>query len=126
MKFLNLYFDTYLFILVYILFSLLICLVLLGLSVFLRYLSVSKPEGELASAYECGFLPFDRARNKFEVKFFVVAILFVLFDLEVMFILPWAVVLHLLTLPSFLVMIVFIVILFVTFMYEVSENAMDF
>ena len=126
MQFLSLYFDNYIYILFYLGFSVLICAVLLALSVLLRYLSLTKPENELSSAYECGFLPFDRARSKFEVKFFVVAILFVLFDLEVMFILPWSVVLHLLTLPSFLVMVVFIVVLFVTFMYEVSENAMDF
>jgi NADH:ubiquinone oxidoreductase subunit 3 (subunit A) len=126
MVFLLTYFDNYIFILFYIVFSAIICFVLLTLSVLLRYLSAVKPEGELSSAYECGFLPFDRARNKFEVKFFVVAILFVLFDLEVMFILPWAVVLHLLTLPSFIIMVIFIVILFVTFMYEVASNAMDF
>lgn len=126
LNFIILYFDTYFFILFYVFFSVLICLILIVLSLCLRFVGIVKPDLELLSIYECGFLPFDRSRLKFEVKFFVVAILFVLFDLEVMFILPWATSLNFFDLFSFLFMIFFIFVLFLTFIYELSENALEF
>src|SRR5437879_1625500 len=96
------YFFNYYLILYYIIFSLFISLILVVVSVLLRYLSATKPDFELTAAYECGFLPFDRVRNKFEVKFFMIALLFVISDLEVIFILPWSLCLSFFSLVQFM------------------------
>jgi NADH:ubiquinone oxidoreductase subunit 3 (subunit A) len=119
------YHTNYTFIFIYIVFSVIISLILSFLSVFLRY-SPTSTDLELSSAYECGFLPFDRARNKFEVKFFMVAILFVLFDLEVVFILPWSISLNFLNLFPYILMILFLGILGLSFFYELWSGALNF
>lgn len=126
MSFLVLYFDNYIFVFFYLCFSIFICFILFIVSVLMRYINGVKPDTELFSIYECGFLPFDRARLQFEVKFFVVAILFVLFDLEVIFILPWGLSLNCFSFFPFLYMVFFISILFLSFIYELSQNALEF
>jgi len=120
------YFFSYYLILFYVVFSLFISLVLVLLSVLLRFLSLSRPDSELAAAYECGFLPFDRARNKFEVNFFMVGLLFVLFDLEVVFILPWGVAVSTFGGFQVCVLFVFLFVLVLCFAYELWQNALDF
>lgn len=80
---------------------------------------------EKVSAYECGFNPFGDARSKFDVKFYLVAILFIIFDLEVSFLFPWAMALNKLTLFGFWTMIVFLGILTIGFVYEWKKGALD-
>lgn len=81
----NLYSNQYLIIFICIIFSLLMGLIIFGLSYFI---AVQNPDSEKISAYECGFEPFQDARNKFEVRFYIVAILFIIFDIEVIYLFP--------------------------------------
>ena len=80
---------------------------------------------EKLSAYECGFDPFDDARGRFDIRFYLVAILFIIFDLEVSYLFPWAMVLKQLNLFGFWTMIVFLLILTVGFVYEWQKGALD-
>jgi len=120
------YFFNYVLIVIYIIFSLMISFILVLLSVFFRYLSLNRPDIELASAYECGFLPFDKARLKFDVKFFMVGILFVLFDLEVVFILPWSMYLSYFNLYQFFLMFIFLLFLVISFIYGNMARSFEF
>jgi NADH-quinone oxidoreductase subunit A len=80
---------------------------------------------EKNSAYECGFNPFQEARNKFDVRFYLVGILFIIFDLEVVFLFPWAIVLNSIGLLGFWSMIIFLIILLLGFIYEWKKNALE-
>lgn len=84
-----------------------------------------KPYAEKNSAYECGFEPFDDARRRFDVRFYLVAILFIIFDLEVAFLFPWAVSLGRIGLFGFFSMIVFLGVLTIGFIYEWRKGALD-
>ncbi len=84
-----------------------------------------KPYAEKLSAYECGFEPFDDARRRFDVRFYLVAILFIIFDLEVAFLFPWAVGLKGIGLFGFLSMMGFLGVLTVGFIYEWRKGALD-
>ncbi len=84
-----------------------------------------KPYAEKLSAYECGFEPFDDARRKFDVRFYLVAILFIIFDLEVAFLFPWAVSLGDVGIFGFLSMVGFLAVLTVGFIYEWCKGALD-
>ena len=84
-----------------------------------------KPDSEKLSAYECGFEAFDDARSQFDVRFYLVAILFIIFDLEVAFLFPWAVALGDIGLFGFWSMLVFLVILTIGFVYEWKRGALD-
>ena len=84
-----------------------------------------KPYPEKVSAYECGFEPFDDARRRFDVRFYLVAILFIIFDLEVAFLFPWAVSLKDIGWFGFLSMIGFLAVLTVGFVYEWCKGALD-
>jgi len=84
-----------------------------------------KPYAEKLSAYECGFEPFDDARRRFDVRFYLVAILFIIFDLEVAFLFPWAVTLSDTGLFGFLSMVGFLAVLTVGFIYEWRKGALD-
>ena len=88
-------------------------------------LAVRNPDPEKVSAYECGFNAFDDARMKFDVRFYLVAILFIIFDLEIAFLFPWAVVLPDIGLFGFLAMMVFLFILVVGFIYEWKKGALE-
>ena len=77
------------------------------------------------SAYECGFDPFDDARSTFDVRFYLVAILFIIFDLEVSFLFPWCVVISNLPLFAFWSMFVFLFILTIGFVYEWKKGALE-
>jgi NADH-quinone oxidoreductase subunit A len=85
----------------------------------------AKPDSEKLSAYECGFEPFEDARRKFDVRFYLVAILFIIFDLEVAFLFPWAVSLGDIGLFGFWSMMVFLGVLTVGFIYEWNKGALD-
>ncbi|MCI0752788.1 NADH-quinone oxidoreductase subunit A [Teichococcus vastitatis] len=84
-----------------------------------------KPYAEKVSAYECGFEPFDDTRRKFDVRFYLVAILFIIFDLEVAFLFPWAVALGDIGWLGFLSMMGFLAVLTVGFLYEWRKGALD-
>ena len=84
-----------------------------------------KPYAEKLSTYECGFAPFDDTRRRFDVRFYLVAILFIIFDLEVAFLFPWAVSLSETGLFGFLSMVGFLGVLTVGFIYEWCKGALD-
>ena len=87
--------------------------------------SPKKPDPEKLSAYECGFEAFDDSRMEFDVRFYLVAILFIIFDLEIAFLFPWAVSLGNIGLMGFLSMMIFLFILTVGFIYEWKKGALD-
>ena len=97
-------------------------LALIGLS-FLR--GPSKPDREKLSSYECGFEPFSPARKKFDVRFYLVAILLIIFDLEIAFLFPWAMSLKSIGLFGFVSMMIFLGILTVGFIYEWKKGALE-
>lgn len=84
-----------------------------------------KPDAEKLSAYECGFESYGDARSKFDVRFYLVAILFIIFDLEVAFLFPWAIVLDDVGLFGFWSMMVFLGVLTVGFIYEWKKGALE-
>ena len=84
-----------------------------------------QPDSEKLSAYECGFAAFDDARMKFDVRFYLVAILFIIFDLEVAFLFPWAVVFKEIGWFGFWSVMVFIAVLTVGFIYEWRKGALE-
>ena len=90
-----------------------------------RLLGVHRPDSEKLSPYECGFEAFEDARMKFDVRYYLVAILFILFDLEIAFLFPWAIVLRELGMFGLLSMLVFLAILVVGFIYEWKKGALE-
>jgi NADH-quinone oxidoreductase subunit A len=88
-------------------------------------LSPHRPDPEKLSAYECGFEAFEDARMKFDVRYYLVAILFILFDLEIAFLFPWAIVLEEIGAFGFWSMVVFLSILIVGFAYEWMRGALE-
>ena len=88
-------------------------------------LSPKKPDPEKLSAYECGFDAFDDSRMEFDVRFYLVAILFIIFDLEIAFLFPWAISLGSLGLLGFWSMMVFLGILTIGFIYEWKKGALE-
>jgi len=84
-----------------------------------------RPDQEKDSPYECGFEAFESARMKFDVRYYLVAILFILFDLEIAFLFPWAVVLEELGVFGFWAMVLFLAILVVGFLYEWKKGALE-
>ncbi|PPR41539.1 MAG: NAD(P)H-quinone oxidoreductase subunit 3 [Alphaproteobacteria bacterium MarineAlpha5_Bin12] len=85
----------------------------------------NKPDSEKLSPYECGFEAFDDARGRFDVRFYLVAILFIIFDLEVAFLFPWAITLNSIGLFGFWSMMFFLFILTVGFIYEWKKGALE-
>jgi NADH-quinone oxidoreductase subunit A len=84
-----------------------------------------KPDSEKVSPYECGFEAFDDARAKFDVRFYLVAILFIIFDLEIAFLFPWAVALGDIGMFGFWSMMIFLAVLTVGFIYEWKKGALE-
>jgi NADH-quinone oxidoreductase subunit A len=83
------------------------------------------PDEEKLSAYECGFDVFEDARHRFDVRFYLVAILFIIFDLEIAFLFPWAITLGAIGVVGFVSMMIFLVILTVGFIYEWKKGALE-
>ena len=88
-------------------------------------LGPQKPDAAKNSPYECGFEAFEDARMKFDVRYYLVAILFILFDLEIAFLFPWAVSLKEIGFTGFVAMMIFLAILVVGFAYEWKKGALD-
>lgn len=118
----NLMIQQYVPILLFILIGLLIGIapIVLGSLLGPKHPSVAKQ-----SPYECGFAPFSDARQPFEVKYYLIAIFFIIFDLEIAFLFPWAVVLRKLPVAGFIAMAIFLGILVVGFIYEWRKGALE-
>ncbi|MDC3060458.1 NADH-quinone oxidoreductase subunit A [Candidatus Pelagibacter sp.] len=105
---------------------LLVALVLSVAFVVVNYLASPKnPDPEKLSAYECGFEPFNDSRMEFDVRFYLVAILFIIFDLEIAFLFPWAISLGKIGILGFTSMMIFLFILTIGFIYEWKKGALD-
>lgn len=114
--------QEYLYLLVYLVFSLILSFIL----VFMSMLLVSrKTDIEKISAYECGFHPFEDTRSKFDVRFYLVAILFIIFDLEITFLFPWSLCLFSSGILGFGAVMFFLYILLVGFLYEWNKGALE-
>ena len=87
--------------------------------------SPNNPDPEKLSAYECGFEPFNDSRMEFDVRFYLVAILFIIFDLEIAFLFPWAISLGKIGIFGFVSMMIFLFILTIGFIYEWKKGALD-
>ena len=112
----------YSYILIFVIISFLISLLIFFASYFLAFQNY---DFEKLSAYECGFQPFEDARNKFDIKFYLVAILFIIFDLEVSFLFPWSIYLNQIGFYGFWFMIFFLFILTIGFVYEWMKGALN-
>lgn len=118
----SLFKTEYFSILIYLFIAILLSLVIV---VFSYLLVLQNPETEKLSTYECGFEPYEDARNKYDVRFYLVAILFIVFDIETMFLLPWVVSISQLNLLGFWSMIDFIIELGIGFVYIWYVGALE-
>ena len=114
--------DQYLPVLLFILVGLAVGVVPLALA---YVLGPNRPDDAKNSPYECGFEAFEDARMKFDVRYYLVAILFILFDLEIAFLLPWAVALQDVGVAGFVAVLIFLAVLVVGFAYEWKKGALD-
>ena len=114
--------TEYLPVLLFLLVSIIFSLGALSLSFLV---SPKKPNNEKLSPYECGFEPFDDARTKFDIRFYLVALLFIIFDLEVAFLFPWAISLKNIGLFGYTSMMIFLIILTIGFIYEWKKGALE-
>ncbi len=112
----------YFYLLVYILLSLFLSIIIFLLS---YILAIQTYDSEKLSAYECGFQPFEDARNKFDIKFYLVAILFIIFDLEVSYLFPWSIYLKNIGYLGFWWMFSFLILLTIGFFYEWMKGALN-
>jgi NADH:ubiquinone oxidoreductase subunit 3 (subunit A) len=121
------YFIEYLHILYYFLFIIFFVFLLSFVSFLFDFLFFVKGivEFEKVSSYECGFQPFSDARSNFDIRFYLVAILFIIFDLEIVFLLPWSIVFQDLGSLGFWSVITFLVLLTIGFLYEWVKGALD-
>ncbi len=119
---LHLNYLNYFTILLAVVLALLISGIVLGLSFLL---AIQAPDSEKTSAYECGFEPFEDARNRFDVRFYIVAILFLIFDLEVALLLPWGVSLGVSGFVGYNIAMSFLLLLSIGFIYEVVKGALN-
>ena len=114
--------NDYLNILLLILLSVSLSTIISGLS---YIISIKNPDSEKVSVYECGFDPFESSRIPFNVRFFLVGILFLIFDLEISFLFPWSVVSNQINLLGFWIMILFLIILTLGLIYEWILGGLD-
>ena len=116
------FFHAYAPILIVFFLSVVLSLVIFGASYLLAF---QRPDVEKLSAYECGFDPYEDSRNKFDVRFYLIAILFILFDLEAMFLFPWAISLGHITSMGFWTMCDFLLELTIGFVYAWKIGALE-
>jgi len=118
----NILHEEYFAILILIIFSFVLSSILLLIS----YLfAPQNPDSEKISAYECGFDPYEDARNSFDIRFYLVAILFIIFDLEAMFFFPWAITLSVTNFTAFWGMLDFLIELIIGFIYAWLIGALE-
>lgn len=118
----SLIWSEYLSILIYLIFAAILSCIILILS---YLVAPQNNDAEKISSYECGFSPFEDARKQFDVRFYLVSILFIIFDLEVSFLFPWIFTLKELYPISFWTMFVFLLLLTVGFLYEWKKGAIE-
>ena len=118
----SLFYSEYSVILIFLAIAILLSIIIISLS---YMLAVQKPETEKLSTYECGFEPYEDARHTFDVKFYLIAILFIVFDIETMFLIPWTNVLAQLDLVGFWSMIDFMFELSIGYLYIYCIGALD-
>ena len=118
----SLFYHEYIVIIIFLFVAILLSVVII---LFSYILAVQKPETEKLSTYECGFEPYEDARHTFDVKFYLIAILFIVFDIETMFLIPWIGVLAQLDLVGFWSMIDFIFELGIGYVYIYCVGALD-
>ena len=116
------YLSEYLPILIFIIIGFAIAI---GMTTLSFVVGERKPDNEKLSAYECGFEPFEDSRMEFDVRFYLVAILFIIFDLEIAFLFPWAISLGNIGILGFSSMMIFLFILTIGFIYEWKKGALD-
>ena len=114
--------ENYFPILVFLVIGFLLGGIMIGLGL---VLAPRRPDEEKLSAYECGFEPFEDSRMKFDVRYYLVAILFIIFDLEIAFLFPWGVVLGEIGMFGFVAMVLFLGILVIGFAYEWMKGALE-
>jgi len=114
--------ENYLPILIFIAVALAVGAVVISLGFIL---GPHRPDAEKCSVYECGFEAFEDSRMKFNVRFYLIAILFIIFDLEIAFLFPWAVVLGKIGMTGFVAMVIFLTILVIGFIYEWKKGALE-
>ncbi|MEE9286556.1 MAG: NADH-quinone oxidoreductase subunit A [Gammaproteobacteria bacterium] len=114
--------SNYLPILIFLIVGLLVGAALISIG---SLLGPKRPDSAKQSPYECGFEAFEDARMKFDVRYFLVAILFIIFDLEIAFLFPWAVVLDEIGLFGYFAMMIFLGVLVVGFIYEWKKGALE-
>jgi len=114
--------ENYLPVLVFIGVGLVVGVVMVALGF---VLGTRRPDDEKLSPYECGFEAFEDARMKFDVRYYLVAILFIIFDLEIAFLFPWAIVLDQIGMVGLVAMTVFLGVLVVGFIYEWKKGALE-
>ena len=113
-------------ILIFILAGIAVGVVTLGLAFLISLLLGSRrPDADKLAPYECGFEAFEDARMKFDVRYYLVAILFIIFDLEIAFLFPWAVALDQIGAAGFIAMMIFLAVLVVGFVYEWRKGALE-
>ncbi len=117
-EFLNNYFSIFVFLFIALILS-------VGFIVLNFVFAPKKPDPEKLSAYECGFEAFSDSRMEFDVRFYLVAILFIIFDLEIAFLFPWAITLGKIGIFGFWSMMLFLFILAIGFIYEWKKGALD-
>ena len=114
--------ENYLPILIFIVIGAVVGAAMIGMGF---VLSPNRPDSEKNSPYECGFEAFEDSRMKFDVRYYLVAILFIIFDLEIAFLFPWAVVLDQIGMVGFIAMMVFLAVLVIGFIYEWKKGALE-
>ena len=118
--------ENYFPVLVFLIIGLILGFVLIALGLGLgQLMGHARPDSEKQSPYECGFEAFEDARMKFDVRYYLVAILFIIFDLEIAFLFPWAVALEKIGMAGFWAMMVFLLVLVVGFIYEWRKGALE-
>ena len=114
--------ENYLPVLIFIVIGAVIGAAMIGMGF---VLGPNRPDSEKNSPYECGFEAFEDSRMKFDVRYYLVAILFIIFDLEIAFLFPWAVVLDQIGMAGFWAMMIFLAVLVVGFIYEWKKGALE-
>jgi len=118
----SLFYSEYTVILCFLFIAVILSIIITLLS---YYLAIQKPETEKLSTYECGFEPYEDARHTFDIKFYLIAILFIVFDIETMFLIPWTIVLAQLDLVAFWSMIDFMFELCIGYIYIYCVGALN-
>ena len=112
----------YLPVFIFLVFALIFASIMLGIGF---TFGANNPDSEKNSPYECGFEAFEDSRMKFDIRYYLVAILFIIFDLEIAFLFPWAIVIHQVGFVGLISMAIFLMILVVGFIYEWKKGALE-